>query len=501
MKLRRLAPTILAVAFCVAALGWAQYSFDGLAGSDSYFHTRAAERLSAEGFDRSFEATAFSTWSARYSDKDLLFHVWLIPFQWLSGGDLIAAGKAAMVGLYALYFGVFAFCLHRLRVRWPWLWILLSFLAGGGVANALLTVRPGALGVVFVMLEVVWLAERRGRALAVTVALHVLAHTSFALVPGLWFAAAVASWMRGGRAWGRGALWCGAGLAAGFLFNPYVPNNFSIAWDQVVQVALGAWTGATTIPKILFGPELLPAKTDSVVRLFPAYLPAFAAAGIFAATKRRLSVEGMTVLTAALMLLGPAFLSERFFRFFFPIVALAAARLWSELAGAAPLPALRRRGRPFWLSTALILGCLLYGVSTRPLAEWKRRGEMLSTAEQLRPAIEFIDRNAAPDDVVYHNFWWDFSILYHYRPQGRYIVALDPVFLLRHDYALFRKALAITDGTGDDAHRTIARDFGASWVYVPKKSRNRTFFSGVVGDPGFVVAYEDDYAVILRVQP
>lgn len=501
MRAARFAPTVAAVILCTAALSWVQYSYDGLSGSDSYFHARAAQQIAEHGFDRTFEQAAFSTWSERYSDKDLLFHLYLIPFQWVGGGDLIASAKSAMSGLYAVYFAVFAWCLHRLRARAPWLWVLLACFAGAGVVSPLLNVRPGMLGACFVLLEVVWVAERRGKPLAVTVALHALAHSSFALIPGLWFAGVLAALLRGERIWGRGALWCGAGLAAGLLFNPYVPNNIFIAWDQIVQVALGAWTGATTIPQSLFGAELLPARTHRVLFLFPAYLPALAGAVVFAARQRRLSSTGLTLLLSTGVLLAPALLSERFFRFFFPVVALAGARVWSEWAAGDDWATLRRRGRSFRLAAALILGCLLYGLATRPMSTLQQRGAALAATENRKPAIEFLARNAAPDDVVYHNFWWDFSALYHFRPEGRYVVGLDPVFLLRHDVGRFRKAVALYDGSSADPYSTIAGDFDARWIFISKQQRNRTFFNLIRQEVRFLKAYEDDHAVVVRVGP
>jgi hypothetical protein len=122
----------------------------------------------------------------------------------------------------------------------------------------------------------------------------------------------------------------------------------------------------------------------------------------------------------------------------------------------------------------------------------------MPTEELKRPAVEFLRRNARPDEPVYHNFWWDFSILYHDRPDGRYVVALDPVFFQRHDPRRFAKSLAAYEGRADDLHGMLAEDFGARWVFVQKAPQFLPFFDLVRADPRFHKAYEDEHVVIAR---
>jgi hypothetical protein len=130
----------------------------------------------------------------------------------------------------------------------------------------------------------------------------------------------------------------------------------------------------------------------------------------------------------------------------------------------------------------------------------QRRAATMSTQELYRPAIEFLEKNARPDELVYHNFWWDFSALYHFRPDGRYVVALDPVFFYRFDPELFRKSVEAFAGRADDVHGLLAGAFGARWVFVPKEPRYFPFFNLLRQDGRFEMAYEDPHVVIVRVR-
>ena len=72
--------TLLVALGLVAVLAWMQYSQETLVTGDSYFHARAAQQLGEHGIERQFSQTVYSTWAERYSDKDFLFHVVLLPF-------------------------------------------------------------------------------------------------------------------------------------------------------------------------------------------------------------------------------------------------------------------------------------------------------------------------------------------------------------------------------------------------------------------------------------
>jgi hypothetical protein len=118
--------------------------------------------------------------------------------------------------------------------------------------------------------------------------------------------------------------------------------------------------------------------------------------------------------------------------------------------------------------------------------------------EAYRPAIEFLSRVAAPEEQVYHSFWWSFSWLYHFRPDGRYVVGLDPVFLYRFDERLFRRMLAAHRGRGD-VYEIIAGNFGARWVFVEKLDRTRRLRARLRKETRIQRRYRDEYAVIYEV--
>ena len=119
--------------------------------------------------------------------------------------------------------------------------------------------------------------------------------------------------------------------------------------------------------------------------------------------------------------------------------------------------------------------------------------------EELREAIAFLDRRAAPGDVVYHNFWIPFAPLYYFRPHGTYIEGLDPIFLYRFDPRLFAGMLSVYRGDAADPHRVIAADFGARFVFVQKVAPERAMARALLRDQRFRSIYNDPHAVVFEV--
>jgi hypothetical protein len=486
---------------CSALLIWAQFSFEGLYDGDSYFHTRASQQLREHGVRKEFPQTGFSTWKESYSDKDFLFHALLIPFCG-DGKDLVGGGKMAVAVFDVALLITLAVTLVRLRIRFAPLWILLLLGTHIVLLRRLMSVRPHLLGMTFLLLEIVLVLNGRWKTLFFVSAFHLLGHSSFVLLPGLLLAQFLAHLLRRKplpwKACGAGIL----GLCLASLLHPYFPNNLTLAYDQIFQVARNAWGGGAGIPMDLFGRELDPIGIWRFGELVPGWLPTLAGLlGIFVLRGfRGYTARLLTLIFLTGELLVLTFLSSRFAFPFLVTNAILSGALWSDLAGQRPWRdwlvggGLRPRLSVLLLATCLVLGQL----RSNPF----RLSEILRhqpTNEVFRPAVGYLDSVAAPDDIVYHNFWWDFNVLYNFRPHGRYVEALDPVFLYRYDQYLFDQMLRGYRGRSPDLYHVIAKSFGARWIYVQVLRKNLPFRTQLAGESRIRRVYGDNVAEVYKV--
>lgn len=489
--------TWLAVLLATAWLGWVQFSFGGLYDLDSYFHVRAAEQLATNGVEKTFPQATFSTWAVAYADKDYLFHVLLRPF--IAGGNFRLGGKWYVVLLDVLVLAAFAGALRTFRVRFGALWVLLLVATSPYYVTRLASVRPHILGLALVTLEISLLFADRWKTLFVVAAMHVLAHSSFLLLPALLAARVALALLQRDTFPTRNVVAVVAGLIVGLLVHPYFPNNLTVA-DQIVDIVRSVGTDAAEIPREAFGSELRPITWQAFAAQFPGWVPA-AAGLVLLLGVRGASAWGRSETYLALVTTGTLLLalrSRRFVDVFVVAALLLAGALWTRLAGAEPLPKLLRSRRAMtWpvagLACALVVAAVARVEGVRDGFARQPYGDVYA------PAIAALSQLAAPNEVVYHNSWMDFAVLYAFRPPGRYISGLDPIFLYQRDPALFAKNLELARGRGREAGRTIAEHFNGRWLFVTHQPRDRAFRALLARSKDVRLLYDDGVAQIWQV--
>ena len=487
--------TWAAALLAVAWLAWVQLSFNGLYDLDSYFHVRAAEQLAVHGVEKTFPQATQSTWTDRYSDKDFLFHVLLVPFV---GGDPFAGGKWAVIALDALVLASFALAIRAFGIRFGALWVLLLVATSPYYVTRLASVRPHILGLAFVTLEIALLFRDRWKTLLVVAFLHVLAHSSFLLLPALLVARIATSLLRREpfpRALAAAAV---GGIVAASVLHPYFPNNLTLA-DQIVDIVRSVSANRTEIPREAFGSELGPITWQSFLAQAPGWLPGLVGLvlvlGVYGVRGWPAGDLYLTLVAGGLLIV--AVRSRRFVDVFVVAALLLAGALWTRLAGGRTLAALLRTRALVFAPCALAM-LVLVGWAGSRVADMRDRFQRQAMGDVFAPAVAAVGRLAAPEDVVYHNSWMDFAVLYAFRPDGRYISGLDPIFLYQHDPGLFAKNLALSRGQGK-APEIVARDFGARWIWVTTQPRDQAFRKLLERSPGVRPVYADQAAQVWQV--
>jgi hypothetical protein len=537
--------TLAAVLLVTAWLGWIQMSFAGLYDLDSYFHVRAAEQLAAHGVAKTFPQATQSTWRDAYSDKDFLFHVLSIPF--VTGDDPFEGGKWCVIALQLLVLASFAFALRSFDLRFGALWLVLLAATSPYYVSRLSSLRPHVLGLAFVIVEIALLYRNRWKTLFVVSGLHVLAHSSFVLLPILLVVRFVASWRS--RAWPwRSAAAIVVGMVVASLAHPYFPNNLTVAWDQLFGVASNVWFKDASVPREAFGSELGPMTWQSFLAQWPGWSPAVAGALLVLATRmlgarsvhdphgdgddahgigargvghvrdaHRAPAPGVRTWAPALdarilpapdaylalvtvAMLAIASRSRRFVDVFVASALLLAAALWTRLAAGRSLGELLRTRALRTAPCALALGALAV------FAVWRASGiregfQRQAMGNVYASGVLALNQLADAEDVVYHNSWMDFALLYAFRPEGRYISGLDPIFLYQHSPELFAKNLELSRGVGrgDAAVRVIADDFRGRWVFVTMQPRDQRFRQLLQRTKGVRLVYQDGIVQLWQV--
>ncbi len=491
---------LLAVLYLVV-LGYViQNSFSGMADGDSYLHVRMANLLVEEGPVRTFPWTQFSVWKEKFQDKDFLFHVLLAPFC-ADEERMVEGGKFVTWILGSAFFALFAWILFKQRFRNPALWVVILALTCDPIFGRIVRVRPQVLSMVFALLCLHFILEHRYKTLFVLSYLFALAHTSAPLVVIMAVLHFAAARLAGEKASWRIIIYPAAGLLAGFVINPFFPNNFYLWYLQAIEVPLVTLSAGEGVPLKMMGQEFLPATTRDLLLSFRFLLPLLGIAAVWG--MRKIDHFDKKTLSLALnflfyLLIG--LLSERYlYEFWIIPTILLCASLYTRLD---PMPVLRdllRRRKLLGGAALVLVLCYTAYFAVANTAQLYEKNSRLKTCDVYERGITYLRDNAAEGELVFHPSWMDFASLFHFNVKNRYMVGSDPCFLYFYDRELFWKLHNIeilnTDSLGSDII-----DFGARWAYL-ENARNRFLVPLLMRDPRFEKRYSDTYCTVFYIKP
>lgn len=483
---RLLVAAVLVLLFygALRALASAPWSYD------EYYHLALAREMRQDFRLETFPWTPHSVLSGAFADKELLFHLLMMPF---AGLPLERAGFLGALLGQLFVVGSFAFVLARLAVP-KGAWLLLA-LCGLGTLFALRMgmCRPHLWLIGFCVLFLGLLVMRASwKVLLPVAALAGLAHTGGWITLGfaaLWAVAGFASHRPEERRleW-RPLAAAAGGWLLGQLVHPNLPENFRLFFLQNFVVPYQSTAGGSAL-RSQIGQELTPPETAVLLEQWPAFVaPALVVA--FLAGRRELHTRATltaAVVALAFLIVGGLFL-RRFFELGAPLSLLALGLVLRERAALELRPLLPRLG-PVLAGFLLLLGTLWTWALVR-----SQYGFGLVSAP--REMAAWLGDNGRPGDKVFTAQWADSAPLFYSAPRLTSLVALDPTFFLAHDPRLFTTYVHLVQGRHLEPARTIRERFGARWVTVSKVPVYQSLARQLNRTPGVLVRYDDAHYMI-----
>ena len=446
-------------------------------GDDGYYHIRLAALMRGD-------LTPQFTWLPltilspdRYVDHHWLFHVLQMPF---ASGDLVAGGQAAATVFAAAALAAAGWLLRRQGVPGAGLWALGMFAASSAFVYRMSMPRAQALSLLWLMLAVHLLLERRERWLVVLGMTYVWLYDAFPLlllVAGLYVGAA--RLVEGKWRWAA-LLYPALGVALGLVVNPYFPNNLVFIYHHLI-----AKLDPSSVP---VGNEWYPYTTAKLLENSGLALLAVAlGAGALGWQKRRLSVAAALALGLTVVFGGMLLLSRRFVEYFPPFAVLFCALASQPLLEGRPLGRLGHAAVALGLAGALAATTLAVRaqVSSDP------------PPSRLAGAAGWLRANTPRGSLVFQTDWDDFPILFFHNTHNAYTVGLDPTYLERADPARYALWVDLTRGRGLDLSEAIVKHFGAH--YVVSDLKHKAFLQRAESDGQMREVYRDSNSIVFQI--
>ncbi len=460
MDRRSVSDVALALALFALVAGLLQLLTPVPWDADTAYHVAVSRLVARDGVLEAFPWTPFSWLADNYADKELLFHLLLVP---ISGLSWISAAKIAGTVLGAALLLVLFLVLRAESVPRAAVWTLVPLAASGAFVVRFALVRPHLLSIPLA-LAVTWAAVRRRHlVLAAAAFLYPWSYVAWHTPVALALIVETARALSGRRPEWKPLAVAVLAMVAGVAVHPNAVNLVRLSWLVHVDILLrGAWGGRRGLE---LGGEFGSLPLGDAVRFL---LVPFAMVAISVALAWRRRVEDEAPLAFACAAIAYAALtlaSQRFVEYLAPFSAAALALALRARAERWAVPALA--GAFVWTAA----------LGARPVLALGTRGD------EIPPAFTaFLRARIPPGAQVYTCEWGFTGELLLALPGRRFIVALDPVLFEAKDPDLYRLWYALAREGPPDARALIRSRFGARYALCFAKPESAPLIRRLHGD-------------------
>lgn len=431
--------------------------------ADTAYHVAVSRLIARHGILHAFPWTPFSWLADHYADKELLFHLLMVPLaglSWITAAKLTGAVLGAAL-LFALYV-----VLRLEGIAHPGLWAILPLATSASFLLRFALVRPHLLAVALAVVSA-WAANRRRLwPLAVASLLFPWCYVAW-FTPLVLAAIAVVAQLAGGQRpdW-RPAAVAAAGIGLGLLLHPDFPNVVRFAWLVNVEILMKtAWANQSGFA---LGEEFQPFTPGQAAQFLSIPLALAAGALVLAWRRRREDPAALGLALTAAAYAAMTLRSGRFIEYLAPFAVLALAVALRPLRWSA-------HAAPVALAGAVAFTAALGA----PALDW-----LAIRLDELPPPMAALLREAIPDGAQVFTCDWGYTgELLLALPERRFMVALDPVLFYVKDPDLYRIWFALPREGPADAAESIRRRFGARYVLCAVLPESAPLFSSLERDP------------------
>lgn len=480
--------------FTASMLFFAFYQFqsDFLPGTDGYYHIKTAYVMREMGFLSDFKWAHLSLWREQFSDKEFLFHVYLIPFTYFK--DLMFGAKLGTVMLASIGSSSFYAILKLNKVKYAWFWFLLLFMSGSYFLYRTNVTRPQVLSIVLVLWTIHFVINRKLIHLAVICFIYTFSYTAYHL-PFIFACIAYGHLLLFEKKndWKLPVVALGATIL-GMLCSPFFPNNWELFYIQNFYIPYMASGSGVNL---FMGGEFGAMSTKSALIAQVTVIIAFALAFFMAMYKpRKWNVPTRSLFLIALSLIWITCFSKRFTEYSVPVTLLFCAFFFNAYLKDIELPI-----RPFTLKKAGfgLLGIILLSVLGYN-SYYNTVGEFRGAREPgLKSAALYLQEHTDENELVYTGDWDDGPELFFYNHKNRYLVFLDPNFMYYWNKEIWHRWNDLSSGRlGKQTYDVLKDEFKVRYgVATSNFSQLRNIINN---DPRMEIVHKSPGAFVFKLK-
>lgn len=505
---------------------------------DSFYHAKMALFIKEGKIIHNFPWLQATTLKDNFVDHHFLYHLFLVPF--VSLFDPLGGSKIAQVILASFTIFFVYWFLQKFRVKGAFFYSLLFFTSFSFLFRLNLVKAP-ALSLIITIIALYLIFEKKSFWLLLLSFFYVWAYSGWFI---LWLIVAVYLAAETfflffekqnfniflkkilNFSFLRNFIFCFlenvsrknnlklllsvlGGTMAGLVINPYFPGNVSFYWIQVFKIGI-----INLQQTINVGAEWYP--TYSTV-LFPNNFLIiflwFFSVGWFLVQIKNQKKESLTLLIISFLFFVLTLKSSRYIEYFIPLAILSASfslkNLWSFINIKEYAQQIKNLFLPpngfltlfasFWI--ALFIGFFFTQNIYQNTLNLKTSFEKAHPMNYLQGTANYLKNNTPENSIVFNGLWDESPALFYYNDHNYYINGLDQTFMYVYDSNLYYLWDSITKGEIQKIAlaKTIKNNFNSSYVAITKREGLEQFRDNLKDNKYFEKLYEDDEAIIYKV--
>lgn len=475
---------------------------------DSFYHAKMVDLIKEDGIIKDFTYLPFTTLNDIYIDHHLLYHLLLVPLVFFIPSLL--AVKLAAAFFAALVILVFQWLLDKLKIKYSFIYTLILLFSHQFIFRINLAKVP-SLSLIVLLLFIYLLFRYKDKwswPLFILSFIYVWLYGGWPIMLGIGgiysLAILINNYLKDKKIVLNLKLILNffLGLLAGLVVNPYFPTNLKFYYEQTFQIGLinykdvvgvgGEWYGINIF-------DLIGYQALVFILLIPALL-------IFFIHLKKQSPASWTLFLVALIFFILTVKSQRNVEYFIPLALLFSAYTVSPVLTLDNIGKYKKKipiliPKYEMISYILIVLFVLY-LPIILCANFKGLKENLAknyNFKELSGISYYLAAHTNEGDIIFHDKWDDWPVLFYHNSHNRYIVGLDPTFMYFKDESLYLAWKDISlNNTKDYICREVKDKFTANYIFV--KMDNQELKDNLDLDDDCRLTYEDKDGWIYKIK-
>lgn len=489
---------ILAIAvllFGIASISIVQFWTPTLFGADGYLHIRMAEFIKDYGLKYDFHWARYSTFANNFADKDLLYHILLIPFVKFSGNIFFGA-KLSAIFFGSVFLIIFFIILRRYSIKPLIPLFLLALLISDRFFSLFCWPRQMILVIGLTILGIHFLIKEKYWPVFIITVIYCLAHVSG---PYMFLYAVLTEFTRflnskkfNFKSVGVVSL----AIVIAYLIHPNFPNNIMVFFLNSIMVPVYSVKWGLEL-----GAEFFPISTREYFLGYPFLVLSIILMLLMAVFLRpKATLRTQVFVFHSVVFLVFSFLSQRYIAHGYPLILLSFASYIQDYSKESPGPEEIINLKPLFYPGLVFLCALMVvcGISTY---KGLRQTAMVNKYydSHFESVGEFFKQHVPKKELIFHANWSDSQYFIGIDPDNDYFVTFDPIYMFYYDRNLYSLYREVSFGNSKDPHDVLKNTFHASYGYAGK-----SYFGGLIEqirkDSRFRILGEDSLGVVFMLE-